>query len=642
MRNCFTIAAIAILLIASLSFGADYYVDAVNGLNSNTGTSVDKAWQTITIALSQVSGTTENPVTIHIANGTYNKNIGESFPLVMENFVNLKGANREATIIDASGSEITAVSFTEGVNDVTCEGITITGGSNVLGNGGGIYCYYASPVIRDSIIKENVAKNGAGIYLQNSKLSISDCNIEKNTQSKYGSGIYMVYSNPTIMNCIISENATTWYGAGIYCFGSTPMITNSEFKNNNADGLWGGAFFLDKSGAQINNCLIKGNTASYGAGLFSFFGSPGITNCTFTENISLGDGGALSFQDSTSSAVTDCVIENNQAYNGGGIYCNNSSYGVVISNCRIEGNKASNAGGGFHLFASPITLKNILVAGNEAKYGGGIYFDKSSLTLRNFTIADNIGSVNSAGINVYSTSVVTMIDSILWGAGETGLITKAGESQLNITYSDVEGNFEGQGNKNANPLFTSGPLGGYYLSQSAAGQSSTSVCVDSGSDTATNLLLDTLTTRTDKVTDSDQLDMGYHYPISGGNDNIEFGLKINPDSTSFSSGDNFSLILNLHSPSKNTPIDLYFVLLNVNTNKIYFGFAWNMTPAAVLKNFNLPANYTLADATIMNIIIPSQKPPLSSAGSYVFAIGASKPGTFDFISNIATAGFKIQ
>ncbi|UCD76269.1 MAG: hypothetical protein JSV91_04960, partial [Phycisphaerales bacterium] len=71
----------------------------------------------------------------------------------------------------------------------------------------------------------------------------------------------------------------------------------------------------------------------------------------------------------------------------------------------------------------------------------------------------------------------------------------------------------GEGNIDADPLFVTGPLGEYYLSQTAAGQPAESPCLDAGSDTAENLGLDTLTTRTDQASDSGIVDMGYHYPI---------------------------------------------------------------------------------------------------------------------------------
>lgn len=61
------------------------------------------------------------------------------------------------------------------------------------------------------------------------------------------------------------------------------------------------------------------------------------------------------------------------------------------------------------------------------------------------------------------------------------------------------------------PQFATGPKGDFYLNQTAAGEGTDSPCLDAGSDTAANLGLNTKTTRTDAVTDTGQVDIGYHY-----------------------------------------------------------------------------------------------------------------------------------
>ena len=67
------------------------------------------------------------------------------------------------------------------------------------------------------------------------------------------------------------------------------------------------------------------------------------------------------------------------------------------------------------------------------------------------------------------------------------------------------------GNTDANPIFVTGLLGGYYLSHTAAGQEATSPCVNAGSDTAANLGFDRLTTRSDGAWDTGVVDLGFHY-----------------------------------------------------------------------------------------------------------------------------------
>ena len=86
-----------------------------------------------------------------------------------------------------------------------------------------------------------------------------------------------------------------------------------------------------------------------------------------------------------------------------------------------------------------------------------------------------------------------------------------------MSYCDVQGGYTGTGNIDKDPLFAAGTVGYYYLGQIAAGQAADSPCLDAGSDTAVNLGLDALWTRTDGVADSATVDMGYHYgpfPVS--------------------------------------------------------------------------------------------------------------------------------
>ncbi len=101
----------------------------------------------------------------------------------------------------------------------------------------------------------------------------------------------------------------------------------------------------------------------------------------------------------------------------------------------------------------------------------------------------------------------------------------SGQKDASIDYNDVWNNGEnyvyctpGPNDISADPLFASGPDGDYYLSQTAAGQSQDSPCLDAGSAPADSLsILGTsfgeMTTRTDEAFDSGTVDMGYHYAV---------------------------------------------------------------------------------------------------------------------------------
>lgn len=201
----------------------------------------------------------------------------------------------------------------------------------------------------------------------------------------------------------------------------------------------------------------------------------------------------------SSPVIRHCIIMDCVAAIGGGICCDGASSNPIITNCLIFGNTAGK-GGGIHVYRSAAPLiYSCTIAGNNADtYGGGFYSNSDAVS-------------------------TTMTDSILWGntAGTNGnqiaVITPA---TLLLNYSDyangggdvfVNGTFTPTNCITTDPLFVAGPQGNYYLSQIAAGEGADSGAVDTGSDTAANLGMDTKTTRSDKVFDEGQVDMGFHY-----------------------------------------------------------------------------------------------------------------------------------
>jgi predicted outer membrane repeat protein len=225
----------------------------------------------------------------------------------------------------------------------------------------------------------------------------------------------------------------------------------------------------------VEGFTIKNGSADYGGGIECYFASPKISNCIITGN--------------------------SADYDGGGIDCYYSS--PVIVNCVIAGNTAGNDGAGIESWEGTPAITNCLIQGNAAAaYGGAVDCYNSSPTIANCTIVDNSGLSDSGGIYApYAGSSPTIIDCIIWGNGDD--LIEDGDS--------------GAGNISDDPLFRTGPLGDYYLSQIAAGQLADSNCVDAGSADADDpsIGLGTYTTRTDSISDANIVDMGYHYPDSG-------------------------------------------------------------------------------------------------------------------------------
>jgi M6 family metalloprotease-like protein len=127
------------------------------------------------------------------------------------------------------------------------------------------------------------------------------------------------------------------------------------------------------------------------------------------------------------------------------------------------------------------------------------------------------------------------------------------------------------------------------------------------------------------------------------NEKIDLTLKVSPSQASFSNGNTFNILLGMKMPAQSIKADIYFVMVPPGTPpSVYFGMNWTKTPVAIISNYSLPANLTLTDAQILRVTLPSIKPLMTIPGTYTYAIGAAKPGTFEFISNIASVNVIVK
>jgi hypothetical protein len=165
----------------------------------------------------------------------------------------------------------------------------------------------------------------------------------------------------------------------------------------------------------------------------------------------------------------------------------------------FRGNSASIRGGAMYAYEANPTVINSTFTGNWSPEGRAMAFDS---------------------LHQEHPSAVEMTNCIVWN-GPDWLWNNDG-STLTITLSDVQGGWTNDDcpvehlicNIDADPLFVPGPDGCLYLSQVSVGQAADSPCLDTGSDTAESLGLDTLTTRSDEAVDTGIVDMGYHYPVT--------------------------------------------------------------------------------------------------------------------------------
>ncbi|MCH8006889.1 MAG: hypothetical protein IH888_11770 [Planctomycetes bacterium] len=391
------------------------------------------------------------------------------------------------TTIDGTGLNDSVVKCISGEGPGTVlEGFTVTGGTGTVFPfvgviGGGMFNHNSSPTIINIIFIGNTAQDGGGMANFNCSPTVTDCTFSGNTASSGGGMRDNNNSSPTVTNCTFSGNTAGFAGGGMYNTNSSPTVTHCTFRGNLAIG-GGGMSNSSGNSPTITSCTFSENTADFGGGMYNLTGaSPTVTHCEFNGNTAGVWGGGMVNSDS-SPTVTDCSFRENSSLFGGGM--RNGGGTPTVINCVFSGNSANSQGGGmYNQSGSSPVITHCTFSVNSAVVGGGMY-------------------------NVDSSPKV--INCILWGDSPDEIFDLSRTSI--VTYSDVAGGFTGEGNIDADPLFTPGPLGSYYLSQIAAGQVEDSPCVDTGDP---NSPLIKGTTRSDEVADADLVDMGYHWSIGG-------------------------------------------------------------------------------------------------------------------------------
>jgi len=211
--------------------------------------------------------------------------------------------------------------------------------------------------------------------------------------------------------------------------------------------------------------------AAYGGGMFNYYASPIVRNCSFSGNAALSGGGLANHYCDLNLTVTDCSFIDNSAGDGGGVFNFYSS--TMLSNVTFLNNSATSNGGGLRMSDSnPSPLNNVVFSNNSAQNGGGIFSSGSNMTIINASFSNNLATAAAGGI-YYSQDVPTNLfvtNSILWGnrngADEISSFYSNNPGSIIANNSDIEqdsGVFPGTDNLNIDPLFVDPATDNLYL-----------------------------------------------------------------------------------------------------------------------------------------------------------------------------------
>ena len=354
------------------------------------------------------------------------------------------------------------------------EGFTVRGGNAEppldahgvplpANSGGGLLCAIGSPTLVRCTFIANTAGNGGGVHCQMGSPKLLACVFRRNAARvicymfaddaigfRYGEGGGMCagtgHGEPLLEDCTFEENFA-YYGGGMSSKCNTPTLKRCVFVRNVCPA---GDFFdpLTQNPADL--------AGGQGGGMVHGNGRARLSECVFEKN-SADDGGGVYLSGSLKSVLEACVFRGNSAeWSGGAVQgCDYSDFDLV--NCVMTGNQAGNTGGAVRIWYYG-TVRGLccVFSGNRAWHGGALDIELNVGTrFENCTMVANSADVGSA-VTCHArpkenAEALQLTNCILWNPGAE--IDSSGKSAIEITYSDVEGGWVGEGNIDIDPLF---------------------------------------------------------------------------------------------------------------------------------------------------------------------------------------------
>ena len=333
------------LIVATLP-GTDTLVslrEAICAANNTLGTDqINLPAGTYDLTITNTGSITEN------GNATGDLDIAQD--------VNINGDSALTTIIDAGGVgglDDRVFHILLGT-DVQISNLTIQGGVDPIANnsddgGGGIRNFGGTLRLDNIIIRDNRARNGAGI---------------------------MNLRTLIMTDTLITNNTATVFGGGFANRSGTAVATLSRvvIAGNDAGGNGGGVW--NDNQLSLSEVTIRNNGADFGGGLYNQSGTVGLNQVTINNNLSRdGSGGGIRNQTAGTVKGTNVTISGNDATG-----------------------TASGVGGGIRNISagSTVVLTNTTIASNVADSANGIQND-ASMTLINSLVANGSSNCNTSG-----------------------------------------------------------------------------------------------------------------------------------------------------------------------------------------------------------------------------------------------------
>ncbi len=249
---------------------------------------------------------TAAPGRVNICSGTYYLGLEALHTLEI---VGIAGA--EATILDGGGQRTVLSVATDDVL-LEIEGVTIRNGeatnmsasaaSEEIGLvGGGLYCDASAWVrVKDTIVENNHAESGGGVFGNGCTIGLDNTIVRDNTADIYGGGITVTSHTLRLVDALITRNAAGTRGGGILCWGrdgnAVCNMSDTLVSQNSAAHSGAGFYINAYPGMNVRGTCLGTTEAAYAGMVDNYAGSDSGTGARFYA----GAGGTWTFES------TDC------------------------------------------------------------------------------------------------------------------------------------------------------------------------------------------------------------------------------------------------------------------------------------------------------------------------------------------------
>jgi len=318
----------------------------------------DDAWTDYTGTLgagaagAPASTTLSSEGTLNVCEGTWYVNLSASASVAV-----VGHGGQDSVILDGDSAG-QVLSYSNGVDDVRIEGLTLSNGSS--------------------------STYGGALYLwENETVVLRDLTVTDSDSGQFGGGVFVYGGTDVTLDGLWFEgNFATSSGGGLTTYSCDAVAaTELTFIDNSSDSS-GGGWNADYGYITASDLYFEGNyAADYGGGLSLGHGVDTITDSVFYDNEVDYQGGGVSLY-SSEARLERVLIEGNLSPSGGGYsQINGGSLGTIVDS-ELTGNEAS-TGGGILVSGGALTVENAdfsdnvdydVYAGGDYTYGDAAYF----------------------------------------------------------------------------------------------------------------------------------------------------------------------------------------------------------------------------------------------------------------------------